>query len=232
VFVLTALLWTLINNFTATVIVSVPSMAISKPVDSSYYGKVIQEYLNINPMSRLHFLLDQSALTTYVSSKLPEVLTVVQQNMIGIGETNFAITMRIPVAGWMINGKQYYVDSKGIPFEKNYFLVPTVQIVDNSGTPPQTGTAIASNRFLSFVGRVVSLAKASGYTVTQAILPVNTTRELEIRFKENNFLVKLSIDRPVGEQVEDMGRAVQYFISHGQTPNYIDVRVSGKAFFE
>jgi len=226
------LLWILVSNFTATVIVNVSSTAISRSIDFSYYEKAIQDYLDINPMSRFHFLLDQSALTAYVSNKLPEVANIVQQNMVGIGETNFAVTMRKPVAGWMINKKQYYVDSKGISFEQNYFSMPAVQIIDNSGVSLQTGTAIASNRFLSFAGRVVSLAATSGYTVTQAVLPVNTTRELQIRLKDSNFLVKLSIDRPVGEQVEDMGRAVQYFINHGQVPTYIDVRVSGKAFYK
>lgn len=226
-------LWLLVSNFTATVAVSASSsVAMSKPIGSTRYQKVIQEYLNVNPMSRVHFLLDQSALTAYVSNELPEVSSVAWQDMVGIGKTNYVITMRIPVAGWKIDDKQYYVDSKGVSFELNYFSAPAVQIVDNSGILPQTGTAIASNRFLGFIGRVVALAKASGYTVTQAVLPSGTTRELEVRLKDSNFLVKLSIDRPAGEQVEDMVSAVRYFTSRGQIPNYIDVRVSGKVFYK
>lgn len=233
VIVLSSLLWVLIINFTARVSVDLSSMLFSNQVvDSLEYENTIQEYLVINPMSRLNFLLDQSALTNYVSLKLPEVASVDQEKMVGIGETKFTITMRKPTAGWKINDKQYYVDSNGISFEKNYYSEPIVQIVDNSGASLQTGTAIASNRFLGYVGRVVSSVSASGYTVTEAMLPMNTTRELDVRLKENNFLIKISIDRPVGEQVEDMARAAQYFISHNQIPNYIDVRVSGKAFYK
>ena len=232
VFVSVILLWVLISNFTATVIVRVSDTNISKPVDSSRYEKAIQNYLDINPISRFNFLLDQSSLTKYISDNLPEVSGVSQQNMAGIGETNFVVTMRTPVAGWKINDKQYYVDSKGISFEQNYFLAPTVQIVDSSGASPQMGTAIVSNRFLGFVGRVVSAAKTSGYTVTQAVLPANTTRELEIHIKDNTTLVKLSIDRPAGEQIEDMANALKYCASHSISPSYIDVRVSGKAFYK
>lgn len=152
--------------------------------------------------------------------------------MAGIGITNISIKMRTPVAGWKINDKQYYVDAKGIPFEQNYYTDPTVQIVDNSGATLQAGAASVSKRFLGFVGLIVSLSRASGYTVIQAILPVNTTRELEVKLKENNTLVKLSIDRPAGEQIEDMSRAVRYFTIQGRTPSYIDVRVSGKAYFK
>jgi len=226
-------IWLLISNFTASVSVNISNVGISKNVDKRKYQDVVQNYLDQNPISRLTFFLDQSNLSDFVSAKYPEVSAVDQGRMVGVGETSFAITMRTPVAGWQINNKQYYVDSNGLPFETNYFANPLVQIIDNSGITYKTGTttAIASNRFLGFVGRIVSLTKASGYTVTQALLPPNTTRELEVRLKETSYYVKLSIDRPAGEQVEDMTAAIRYFIAHGQSPQYIDVRVSGKAFY-
>lgn len=226
-------LWVLINNFTATVIVSTSSnVTMSKSVDISRYEKAIQDYLDNNPINRFKFLVNNAELTSYISSILPEVESVTQKNMIKIGETNFVVMMRTPVAGWAINNKQYYVDAMGVPFEQNYFSSPTVQIVDNSGVSLQTGQVSVSKRFLGFVGLIVSLAKINGYMVTQAILPANTTRELEIKLSGINLSVKLSIDRPAGEQIEDMSRAIQYFTSRNQTPSYIDVRVSGKAFFK
>jgi hypothetical protein len=226
-------IWLLISNFTATVSISLSDVGISKAVDKQKYQNVIQNYLDQNPISRLTFLLDQSSLSNFVSAKLPEVANVSHGTMAGIGVTSFTITMRSPVAGWQINGQQYYVDSSGIPFKENYFSSPSVQITDNSGISYKVGTtAIASNRFLGFVGRVVALTKASGYTVTQALLPPNTTRELELRLKETSYYVKLSIDRPAGEQIEDMVSAIKYFTARGQSPQYIDVRVSGKAFFK
>lgn len=226
--------WLLINNFTATANISISNIGLSKTVDTRKYQDVVQNYLDQNPISRLTFFLNQSNLSDFVSAKLPEVSKVTQGRMVGLGATSFAITLRSPVAGWQINNKQYYVDSSGIAYDLNYFPAPSVQIVDNSGITykPGTTTAIASNRFLSFVGRIVSLTKASGYTVTQAILPPNTTRELEVRLKETSYYVKLSIDRPAGEQVEDMVTAIRYFTSHGQVPGYVDVRVSGKAFYK
>lgn len=225
--------WLLISNFTASVSISLTNVGITRNIDKQKYQNEIQDYLDQNPISRLTFFLNQSNLSNYVSARLPEVSAVTQGGVVGIGDTSFAVTMRTPVAGWQINQKQYYVDSNGIPFEQNYFQPPSVQIVDNSGVSDKLGTtAVASNSFLSFVGQVVSLTKASGYTVTQASLPPDTTRELELRLKEVNYYVKLTIDRPAGEQVEDMISAIKYFSGHGQTPEYIDVRVSGKAFYK
>ena len=225
--------WFLISNFTASVSISISNVGLTKTVDKRKYQEVVQNYLDQNPISRLTFFLNQSNLSDFVSAKLPEVSKVTQGRMVGLGATSFAITMRSPVAGWQINNKQYFVDSSGLAFDFNYFVVPSVQIVDNSGITYKPGmtTAIASNRFLSFVGRIVSLTKASGYTVTQALLPPDTTRELEVRLKETSYYIKLSIDRPAGEQVEDMVTAIKYFTSRGQSPQYIDVRVSGKAFY-
>jgi hypothetical protein len=224
-------LWFLIGNFTATVSVSSSDTTMAVPIETAKYQAIIQDYLRANPLSRFNFFLNQSDMTNFASDIAPEIENVVQKSMIGIGVTDFNVKMRSPVAGWEINGKQYYVDASGIPFETNYFSSPEVKIIDNSGASLQAGEASVSRRFLGFVGLVVSLARSSGYTVTQAVLPINTTRQLDITLRDVNLLVKMSIDRPAGEQVEDMSRAVKYFESHGKMPSYIDVRVSGKAFY-
>jgi len=224
-------LWLLISNFTARVSVSLFNSNISRTFEKSNYEKVIQEYLDANPMSRFTFLLDKTALNAFVVSKLPEVNTVSQQGMLEIGQTGFALTMRQPVAGWVINNKQYYVDASGESFDINYFDGPPVQIIDKSGAANQSDVVVASRRFLSFVGKVVSESAGRGYTVTQAVLPPNTTRQLELSIKEGGYVVRLSIDRAVGEQVEDMDRAIKYFSARGLVPSYIDVRVSNRAFY-
>ncbi|MEI6228907.1 MAG: hypothetical protein WCP11_02720 [Candidatus Saccharibacteria bacterium] len=225
-------LWLLISNFTARVSVSVFNSNMSKTLDRANYEKVIQDFLDTNPMSRFTFFLDKVALNAFVSSKLPEVNMVSQQGMLQIGQTGFALTMRRPVAGWVINNKQYYVDAIGESFDINYFDNPSVQIIDNSGAANQSDTVVASRRFLGFVGKVVSESAGAGYTVTKAVLPPNTTRQLELSIKEGDYTVKLSIDRAAGEQIEDMVQALRYFNSKGYKPAFIDVRVSGKAFYK
>lgn len=232
VLLICAMLWLFISNFTAEPVVSISDTSVSVQIDNKSYEKVISDYLGINPMSRFHFLMDKVNLSSYVSSKLPEVLSVEQGGMIGVGQTDFVLTMRKPVASWAISNKQYYVDSSGVAFEKNYFTTPSVKVIDNSGITVKSDTAVVSNRLLSFVGLVVSTAKSSGYTVTQAVLPINTTRELDISLKECGYYIKLSIDRPVGEQIEDMSRVIKFLASKGRAPGYVDVRVSGKAFYK
>lgn len=233
IFIIVAAIWILVSHFTATVKIVVSDTTITKTINSDSYADVVQEYLNKYPAQRITFLLDKNGLENYIVDKLPEVESIEQQQNTDIGATKFNLTMRRPVAGWNIDNKQYYVDANGVQFEQNYFTEPEVQIIDESGVSTASGSStIASRRFLSFVGKTVSLTKENGYTVTQAILPTDTTRQLTIKLKENGYSVKLSIDRTVGEQIEDMVNAIKYLTAHGITPQYIDVRVSGKAFYK
>jgi len=222
----------LIGQFTAQVTVGVASSQITRALDQKEYQKTIDSYLDHHPVERLRFFLSPQQLTTFVTSVNPEIKSVEQATNWGIGETQFVVHLRQPIAGWQINGQQYYVDADGVAFEQNYFDTPTVQIVDESGVSLQTGKTVTSTRFLSLVGKIVSLAGERGYTVTQAALPSGTTREIDVTIAQNPAKIKLSIDRGAGEQIEDMDRSLKYLASRGMTVQYVDLRVSGRAYYQ
>lgn len=219
----------LISQFTASVVVT-PQTAQSKA--DPIYEKAIQDYFSSRPIERLRFLIDAQQLTEYVQTKAPEVAAIENGGSAGFGASRFIAVMRKPIAGWSINGRQQYVDTTGTAFERNYYATPTVQIIDKSGVQVQAGQAVASNRFLGFVGRAVGLAKAQGYTVTQVIIPVGSTREVELRVEGVAFPIKLSVDREAGTQTEDMARVLRWLSGHSLTPEYLDVRISGKSYYK
>lgn len=224
-----SLVW-LLYEFTAFTHVSPSDSSIA--INQQRYQRAINEYLASRPGERLRMLLNEQELTQYLSQATPEVGAVHVKGAAGIATSQIDIDFRRPVAGWLINSKQHYVDKDGMSFQTNYYERPTVRIVDQSGVPQTTGTTVASSRFLRFVGRAVELARGSGLTVEQALIPLGTTRQIELRLAQRSYPIKLSLDRPVGEQVEDMQRAVAYFDTRGIKPQYIDVRVSGKAYYK
>lgn len=219
----------LTQQFTAEAVVE--ASAVNDELSPSY-KEAIQDYFGTRPIERFRFLTNQEGLTDHVRQKLPEVASIKIIGSAGLGKSLYYLTMREPLAGWTIQGKHQYVDASGTAFEKNYYPVPAVQIVDNSGVRPESGQAVASNRFLGFVGRTVGLARSQGYTVTQVAIPQTTTRQVEIRLEGIVYPIKMSIDRSVGEQVEDMTRLIRWFQGRKETPQYIDIRVSGKAFYK
>jgi hypothetical protein len=222
----------LLTQLTAQVTIAFSDTSINDVQNTSKYQDAVNDYLGINPFARLRIFLDTEDMTKYLSGKLAEVDRVESAQMGSIGETIFSFSMRKPVAGWKLGDSQYYVDAKGVAFEKNFYENPSVQIVDESGAALSQGTLVASNQFLGFVGRVVALSKDRGYTVTDAILPAGTTRQLDVKLSGINPQIKFSIARPAGEQVEDMARSLAYLDSRNAVPAYIDVRVSGKAYYK
>ncbi len=223
-------LYLLIGQFTAEATVTLEGLS-KQPAAQKLYEPMIQEYLNQRPLERLRFLTNTSELTRFVQQKAPEVEQVDVQGAARFATSAFSLSMRQPITGWTIGGAQQFVDADGIPFTRNYYANPTVQIVDKSGIPTVNGQAVASNRFLGFVGRLVGLVKAAGLTTEQVIIPLGTTRQIDLKIKDLSYTVKCSIDRPAGEQAEDMSRTIGYLQSRGITPGYVDVRVSGKAYY-
>lgn len=219
----------LISQFTATAIVRTKDASITL---DRVYGVAVEEYFAKKPIERLRFLLDVESLDKYVQSVTPEVESIKVEGSAGFGKSQFIATMREPIAGWSVGGKQQYVDATGVSFERNYFAAPKVQIVDQSGIQVAAGQAVASNRFLGFVGLVVGLSKTQGYTVSQVIIPRATTRQIQLRIEGVEFPVILSVDRGAGEQVEDMKRSIDWLRVHQIKPGYLDVRISGKAFYK
>ncbi len=223
------LLW-LLYEFTAFVHVS--------PADSSIvlqqnrYDKIIDEYLAIHPIERLRLLTNNTNLEAYVKRQAPEVAALRTTGAAGFATGQFQVSLRHPVAGWLLGDQQYFVDDTGIAFQNNYFEQPAVKISDESGVPQTAGSAVASTRFLQFVGRSVAAAHEYGLTVEQATIPSGTTRQVELRVTGHGYPIKLSLDRPVVEQIEDMQRAIAYMDRKQMTPQYIDVRVSGKAYYK
>jgi hypothetical protein len=222
-------LFGIVSQFTANVTVKADTPAFTL---DSRYGTIIQSYFSSQPLERLRLFINDDRLNAYVRAKLPEVASVKTEGSSGLGKTTFLISLRRPIAGWTINGHHQYVDASGTAFERNYYHVPSVQIVDKSGVQVQAGQAVASNRFLGFVGRAVGAAKKYGFSVSEVIIPAGTTRQVQLRLKGVDYEVKLSVDRKPAEQIEDMARAVRWLAAHDVHPQYVDVRVHGEAFYK
>lgn len=218
----------LVSQFTAQVIVRTSD--VTRALDP-IYANAVDAYLSRQPIERLRFMQRTDALNGYVQSIAPEVASIRVDGFAGLGTSVYVVEMRRPIAGWSMRGVQQYVDATGTSFARNHYANPQVQIIDNSGIQVDVGQAVASNQFLSFVGRVVGLANTQQYAVSQVIIPQGTTRQIELRIKDIAYPIKLSVDRPAGEQVEDMTRSIVWLRERNVTPQYLDVRVSGRAYY-
>jgi hypothetical protein len=210
------------------------SSAVAKPIDTQLYTSKIIDYLNKHPGERFRFSLNTDSLTTYLQTHdAPEVLSVSgDTSYVGFGKTSLYLHFREPVVVWQTGGQRLYVDSNGVAFTRNYFGEPAVQVVDQTGIQATNNQVLVSNRFLGFIGLVVGRMGTYGHKVTDIILPAGTTRQVEVKCAGLAYPIKFSIDRSVGEQAEDANRAITYLAGHGIGVEYLDVRVSNRAFYK
>jgi len=214
--------------------VAAPSEVRALLVDPSSYDKMIQAYLSKHPNQRFRFSLQRDQLAAYLQANgFPEVSSV--DDMItpdGFGTKRLVLHMRRPTVAWTTGKTELFVDSTGVAFERNYYDTPAVAVVDQSGIQAKDNQVLVSNRFLAFIGRLMGAIEAHGQHVIRVAIPANTTRQVEMVLADVAYPIKVSVDRPVGEQAEDSVRAVEYMKKHGVTPEYIDVRVSGRAYYK
>lgn len=198
------------------------------------YESVIQDYLNTNPLQRLRATIDVKSMATYMQARgHTEVLTIEgTTERDGFASAGIDIVMRRPVVSWKTGNTTLYVDAEGYAFSRNYYEEPNVTVVDETGIQTVDSRVLASEKFLGMIGQVIGRMGDNGYIVTKVTLPADTTRQLLISVQDVGYPIKFSIDRTAGEQAEDAARSIRHLASKGINPEYLDVRVSGKAFYK
>jgi hypothetical protein len=83
-----------------------------------------------------------------------------------------------------------------------------------------------------FVANLESDVINTSLKIDRVILPANMARELRIYLSGRTEFYKMSIDRGSAVQAEDMERMVKYLDENGITPEYVDLRVEGKAYYK
>ena len=204
------------------------------PTETKLYEQKIQDYLNGHLFERNRVTLNTASLAEYLQDNgLPEVATAtVNPEPAGIGVSTITLKARQPVVSWKTGPTQLFVDGEGVAFARNYYTPPTVEVVDETGIQAVDNKVLASDRFLGFIGRTVSRLQTQGFTASKVVLPVSTTRQLLVSIEALPYPIKFSVDRSAGEQAEDAARAIRYLDSRGVVPEYLDVRVAGRAYYK
>jgi hypothetical protein len=224
-------LYLLVTQLVAGVSLQVSDVALLPESDRQAYMKAIDSYYAARPVERLRALLNIQELLSHIQASRPEVKSIAIEPGSKIGQASVSIIARQPIARWSIDGDNQYVDDAGIVFGRSYYGDPGLQIVDNSGLPASSSRLVASNRFLGFVGRVIAGSANNGLTVNKVTIPTHTTRQVAVNLKGKATTYKLSVDRSAGQQVEDMKRINAYLAKQHMSPSYVDIRISGKAFY-
>ncbi|MBQ6486334.1 hypothetical protein IJI76_01220 [Candidatus Saccharibacteria bacterium] len=103
---------------------------------------------------------------------------------------------------------------------------PTVEIIDEGGS------GYVTDKIKTYVGKIERDLNDLGYKLIRAIIPAAKTREIDVYIEGRNEYYKCHLDRDTAETAEDVGRMVNYLDSKEIKPTYVDVRLSGRAYYK
>ncbi len=204
----------------------------SKSQNLSKYEKSVEEYLNINPSERILSNLNKNALLESLQKDYPEVLSISDIKFNGLTLYKIYLDFRKPVASWLVDGKEFFVDSEGVSFNINNFEKPSLNIIDDSGAIVSNGKNVASSSFFSFIGKLVSAANKQGLEVSKIRIPPLSLRQVEVSVKGVSYFARMSTADSVEGQIINFKKAIEYFGTHKISPNYIDLRIEGKGYYK
>lgn len=204
----------------------------SKSQNLSKYEKLVEEYLNINPSERILSNLNKNALLESLQKDYPEVLSISDIKFNGLTSYKIYLDFRKPVASWLVDGKEFFVDSEGASFNINNFEKPSLNIIDDSGAIVSNGKNVASSSFFSFIGKLVSAANKQGLEISKIRIPPLSLRQVEVSVKGVSYFARMSTADSVEGQIINFKKAIEYFGTHKISPNYIDLRIEGKGYYK
>lgn len=202
------------------------------PNNNQSYEDTVNKYFGSRPGERFSFSFQPDALTQYVQQEHREVQSVSLEKRGFLQPADVTVTLRTPVASWMIGGNQYYIDSSGVAFRDMVGASPTLVVEDKSGIDPNSSGTVAPERMIRYVGRIVAVLAEKGMVVERLELPLLTSRQVDVYLEGRGYAFKTSTDRDPAGQVADIVNMITYLDSHQIVPQtYVDVRVSSRAYY-
>ena len=200
---------------------------------TTVYQQTMQQYFAKHPLERFGFSINLKQFADEMQAAHPELASVDIDRSWWGGNVQFVLEFRHPLLVWQTDGRVFYVDSRGAAFEYDHFGGKYVQVSDQSGiSPSEAGGSVASDQFINFLGKMVGAVNAASKgAVTDIIIPA-ATREVDLKLQGRGYPIKTHTDRDPLKQAEDIINALKWFDEKKITPQYVDVRVEGKAYFK
>jgi hypothetical protein len=104
-------------------------------------------------------------------------------------------------------------------------------VIDGSSIPVKVGDRVVSRDFVDFVLKLNDYFKDNKIEVEQ-IFVTETTSELNVKLKDG-YVIKFNTSDPADSQIKSLAATLALIKSQNKKPSeYIDLRVTGKAFYK
>jgi hypothetical protein len=213
-----------------------PAIVATQPSSKQLTEKAYQDsmfaYFADHPLERFGFLLNDATLEAHLKNQHTELTSIaVERDWYG-GNVRIDVFFRQPLLVWKTGQQQFYVDNQGIAFTYNHFAEPAVAVTDQTGLPPDQSGAVASTRFIRFLGRMVGAVNDYKKGKVIAVIIPPSTRQIDLKLEGRDYPIKTNSDRDPLQQAEDVATALTRLDERGVKPQYVDLRVAHRAYYK
>lgn len=196
------------------------------------YLSTIDTYFGEKPLSTSKIFFNKSDLENYIIDKHPEVRAISYKSAL-IGKDNIEFATKEPTFIWQTDKTKYYGDEDGVIYEEAGSVSngDLLEIRDGAKLDSQPGDKVASSNLLEYVDEIKSELANRSINIEYFSLP-STSREVHVHLEGKPFYVKMSIDRSVVGQSEELFKTLNYLESSNKAiKEYVDLRTEDRAYY-
>lgn len=203
----------------------------NKTVTGREVSEQLLEILNSSALGRNLLLVDTKKLIRQFSEKNPR-LGSVKINKHWPNGLEVTVVERQPSLIWKTGNSQYVLSENGQAYsEWGGESSPLSVVTDSTNLPVKVGQQVVPASFIVFSRDLTAGLKKARVEFDNLFVP-ETTSEIFVHTKAG-YILKFDATRSVDDQVVDLTAVLDALAKQKKKPaEYIDLRVSGKAFYK
>jgi cell division septal protein FtsQ len=228
--------WRLISLIGGIVIVlwvvwslfNVHSVVVTTPTKNDNVKSEVQTLLTKSFTQDNLLTLDTGKLTTDLITLDPQLKAVTISRLWPHG-VQVVVTQKQPALGWSTGNQNYLLDRDGTVIGSLPSGSTLQVVVDGSNLPVQKGQQVVTASFVTFCNELLADLPSTGLKAT-GLRVQDTTFDLYVQTNKNYQLI-FDTTRPAADEVADLKTVLATLA--GKVPSqYIDMRISGKAYYQ
>lgn len=201
------------------------------------YSQSAHKLFNQSLLNKNKITVNVNGITSQLKQQFPELSNVTITLPIFSHQPLIYIVPSQPSV--IINGKngKYILNDSGIAVlplskAKNVLELKLPTVDDRSNLTIIPGRAALTSGNVSFITIVYAQLLVQKQSVKELSLPL-LANELDLQLAGKNYIIKMDMQSSAKEQVGTLLATIKHLDAGGQTPStYIDVRVSGRAYYK
>jgi hypothetical protein len=178
---------------------------------------------------------DQNKLAAGLKRDYPEIDAVSVELPIFSAKPTIRLAIAVPSFFLQAAAHQYLIDANGrvVALKSQYPAIKNLPLViDQSGYMVEPGQLVLGRPSVDFIKTVVAQVEANHLKIKSLTLPA-TPEELDLRTQDQPYFVKFYLGGDANLQAgQFLAARANFAKKHTQPSSYLDVRVSGKVFYE